>query len=645
MCGIAGYVLTRPVDDAAHALETLLGGIRHRGRDDEGFCLISRASDSLVFARTEQTVGHDGLPHISEITGREHDLALLNTRFAIIDPTPAGHQPFSSRDGSIVAVFNGEIYNHLELRSELESAGVTFRTGCDTEALVEGYAQWGDALWERLNGFWAVALYDRRTCMLTLCRDRLGIAPLYLRETPDGVYFASAIEPLRCIRPATSAIEKERVQGFIETSLKDFDRWTLFSGIESLPPATVARWSRYATRRQDAVEHRFWDLPSERLTTADLTLDDAVGQFRDLLFSAVELRLRADVDVAFELSGGLDSSSIVAAAATIRGSVATYTIEVPEHNEEPYARTILQQYPDIDYRVLREPERDFMDRAEWFAHRMEEPFHSPNIYTHFEMRQRMKAVGVDVVISGAGGDEVLAGYEPLFWPQARNAIRADGDVAALRRHEFAMHMRQLRSWPLLKSRAHRGAKRLRRLLATGRPWAAADTAMVRDGGVSATNIALELERGYASLPYYDQRAYHFETGLLPYYLRSNDVFSMAIPIEQRLPFLDYRLVELGMRMPPSYLFREGWTKYVLRRAMQPYLPPAILWRRDKMGFPFAYQRFLRANRERLLPTVDRARGAGLLGRDDLSYDTMLRADPIRLWRICSTGLWLSSVNP
>ena len=162
----------------------------------------------------------------------------------------------------------------------------------------------------------------------------------------------------------------------------------------------------------------------------------------------------------------------------------------------------------------------------------------------------------------------------------------------------------------------------------------------RDVGSEASR----LQDGYETLPYFEQRRFHFGVGLLPYYLRSNDHFTMAIPLEARFPFLDYRMVELGMRMPPAYLFKDGWTKYILRKAMEPFLPKKILWRRLKMGFPFAYQRFLKQYQGRFAPMLDVVQHAGIDAGVQGEFDALVKDDPVRTWRICSTGLWLQKLD-
>ncbi len=641
MCGIAGYVLCGKI---AHprTVEALLDPIRPRGPDDEGVCLVNRDGTRAVYA-TDRTIPalRADRPHLRAPGAViSHDVALIHTRYSIIDRSSAGHQPFLSRDATIAAIFNGEIYNYLELRRELEGEGVRFRTASDTEVLVEGYRCWGDRIWGRMNGFWAVALYDRQTAMVVLARDRLGVAPLYYRETPAGLFFASSIRALVDIEPSAVAVDTDRLVGFIEAGLKDLDDGTMYRDIRSLPAATIFRLPRTAVSLALARTTRYWQLPAGRLSVRDLSFDEAVERYRSIFFDAVSIRLRADVKVAYELSGGLDSSSIVAVAAQLRSNaVTTYTIKVPEHDEEPYARTILERYP-VDYRVLHELEDTFREEEAEFDAVMQEPYHSPNIYTQYQMRRAIKAEGVGVVLSGAGGDEVLAGYESQFWPRAAGELRAAG----------------LGRWVDDYDRG-RGTYQSPTLHGTlwGMYWGTRRQAidvikMLSDlqgkGGRSALTdrTAQEYQALYPKLAFDQQRRYHLQVAMLPYYLRSNDHFTMAIPMEQRFPFLDYRMVEFGLQLPIQYLFRDGWTKYILRKAMEPHLPAAIVWRRQKMGFPFAYERFLDRHRFDFEPELERLATSGLPVHRFGRYQDLIAKDPMKLWRMCSSALWLAGVG-
>jgi asparagine synthase (glutamine-hydrolysing) len=654
MCGIAGYCLKKLSKEGFSKIPILAKAIEQRGPDDEGVCLIARNKKLSKFYKTERTLPGIALDHIEQTQSMiPHDVALVHARYSIIDLTAGGHQPFSSSDGKIVVVFNGEIFNYLELREELFNLGVSFRTCSDTEVLVQGYRIWGHQIWAKLNGFWAIALYDCSADSLILSRDRLGVAPLYYREAEDGMYFSSSMQGLIDIDRNGIEIDKDKAEGFIQTSLKDFDNSTFYQQVKSVPPAAVFTYGPNVFQLESATKLQYWNFPKSRLSVKDLSFQEAVQGYRETFFNAVEIRLRADVKVAFELSGGLDSSSAVAAGAILKDQkITTFTIQVPEENEEPYARSILERYGDIDYRILSDSENDFLSEQLPFNEIMEEPFHSPNIYTHYKMRQQMKDAGFSVVVAGAGGDEVLAGYESKFWPKASAELQRDGYLWHSIQYEIAKELRT--------------GQRIRRLKSEGRRILGS---MVRCGiklafcfarqSYSRDHTLVEhilnedqwkltqaeiYRQEYSQLTFHEQSIFHLTVGLIPYYLRSNDHFTMGIPLEHRFPFLDYRMVELGLQMPISYLFKNGWTKYILRKAMEPYLPEKILWRKTKMGFPFAYKRFLSVHSGFFRPLVDRLLTSRIRARGYVGYQQLLEKNPEKLWRLCSTALWLSHLN-
>jgi asparagine synthase (glutamine-hydrolysing) len=639
MCGIAGYILAEPATDTGLTLRTLLDSIRDRGPDDEGVCLISRHDRRLEKCRTKRTVTSltADLAHFESTSGRfPHDVALINTRYAIIDRTDGGHQPFVSGDGSVVLSYNGEIYNFPELRRELETSGVRFRTRCDTEVLAEGFRVWGEAVWARLNGFWAAVVYDTTTSAVTLSRDRFGVAPLYYRVTDRGLFFASGLYPLACLPGTRPVPDSETLEGFIETSLKDFGERTAFREVRSVPPAVAVRIPDGATDPAGAERSRFWHFPGQAWSEGEVSFAEAVDEFRDLLFDAVRIRLRADVDVAFELSGGLDSSSIVAAAALETPGVSTFTLRVPEWDEEPYARSLLSRY-SLDYRVLEDAEQRFAKKARGFARIMEEPYHAPNVYTHYVLRRAMKKDGFDVALAGSGGDELLGGYEFDFWPAARRELAAQGRSLDVLRGGMSFRFGTMgRARQTMREYRHRARLRLREVSGLRERPGRGDANEVPP----SSSEAVRHQTRFPGLSFQERRLYHFTVGRLPYYLRSDDRYSMSIPVEHRLPFLAYRLVDFCLRLPVSYLYRNGWTKYVMRKAMEPYLPQRVVWRREKMGFPFALPPFLERHAQRFEPLVAEVRRAGLIGEGEPGYAFQLRHSPYRLWRICSTGYWL-----
>ena len=237
MCGIAGYILNGSGSASSDLARRLITGIRQRGPDDEGVCLISRRERSYTVLATERTVpvASQSMPFFDGQFAVPHDAAILHARYAVIDTSAAGHQPFESPDGSTVVAFNGEIYNYLELKEELSKEGASFWTASDTEVLVEGYRRWKNGVWERLNGFWAAVIYDRKDNVFVFCRDRLGVAPLYYRETSEGLYFSSLIGPLLSVSPKSSGLDRDSLCGFLETGIKDLGGRTMYEGVRSLP--------------------------------------------------------------------------------------------------------------------------------------------------------------------------------------------------------------------------------------------------------------------------------------------------------------------------------------------------------------------------------------------------------------------------
>jgi asparagine synthase (glutamine-hydrolysing) len=631
MCGIAGYCLKNKILPSSAVIDSFLNALRRRGPDDEGISLISRSTNQNQTYRGDRTYSalNNRMPHIHQAQDM-HDVALIQTRYAILDLSEKGHQPFTSADGSIVGIFNGEIYNFIELREELSSLGVRFHTNCDTEVLVEGYARWKDDLWSKMNGFWAVVLYDFKNHLLIFSRDRMGVAPLYYRQTVQGTYFSSYIEALIDIEGQKTEPNEDAVLGFAQTGFKDLDYTTFYSDIKSVPAASVLHLKLGQSLLSEAFIKRYWSLPPQRLKEKDISLVQAIEEFRKLFFNAVDIRLRADVKIAFELSGGLDSSSIVAAAMLHKNKITTYTAKIQGADEEPFARCMLKKYA-LDYQVIARMEDNFINDYASFTKLMEEPYDNPNAYTHYQMLRVMKSQGVNVVITGAGGDEVLAGYEASFWPKAYREWKAQG-LASYLKAEWYEACRRFKTW----KRASGTVQNY--FVSPWKRWAAKEE-VTKQPWEDIPTTALQYRNQYNQLSFEGQRKFHFSTALLPFYMRSSDHFTMGVPVEHRFPLLDYRLVEFGLRLPISYLFRNGWTKYILRKAMEPYLPAKIVWRRQKMGFQFPYGSYFKQNAQTFNPLLKECYRAFPQLRSSGEYNHLLKNDPVLLWRLISIGIW------
>lgn len=640
MCGIAGYVECGGVRGDSERLAQMASSIAHRGPDDEGFLLVESGSgkhmdlaggDSNVYFK-------DRLPQVRGSIF-PHDIGLAQRRYSIIDLSPKGHQPMWSACGNACITFNGEIYNYVELREELIAAGRYFHSGSDTEVLLQGYLQWGTGVFARLNGFFAVAIYDARARSVLLARDRLGKAQFYYVRQADGsVYWASEIKALLaagCVD--RKAINVANVADFLRYGWRD-RAGTFWERVEDFPPGHYS----WVGGKTGWAPQSYWHMPQTRLTPTDITRDAAARRLREVLSDALRIRLRADVPVAFELSGGLDSSALVGVAAGHLGvNLTSYTIKFAEAHadEEPYARAVAARYPDkIDYRIIRPGGGDFWMEANEFVWQQEEPFHAPNLQTNQHLRRKMKADGAHVVITGSAGDELLAGYaDDYLVPYFRHLLgRNDwrGFLAELRANTEVSPVRNLRG--LLRSYllSEDAGRRL---------------GMRRSGESELLGRILSpaIMGGESRLPgrseeknFHGMMLANLSYRKMNYWLRSGGKSNYAIPIEARAPFLDYRVVEYCCTLPPEYLIEQGWHKNVLRRAVEDLLPQEVVWRRNKMGFPFPFREWLLVSRPLVkknaegieCPYVD-------LSALDKHYEELLRIAPLTLWRIVSVMLW------
>lgn len=642
MCGLVGYVLERERPADPDRLREMLRLVRHRGPDGEGVLLTSRAGAADVHLHTDRSPApvRARTRHLASAGGTAHDIAIAHTRYAVVDRSPDAHQPWCTPDGHVSVAFQGEVFNHPELRRALESRGVAFRTGSDTEVLAQAFAHWGHECWGRFNGFWAAAVVDAGRRELVLSRDRLGIAPLYVAQEPGRLWFSSSSFALASLVSRPRALDRARTAGFVETGLRDFDERTLFEGVHAFPPGAVLRLAAGRTGLGPPGPQRFWELPDAR-ETCDASLEESAARLRDLLESAVRMRLRGDRPVGFQLSGGLDSAAVVALASGLGSEeVPTYTVSVPEDDEEPLAATMDRLHP-LARTVVRGREERLVDELATFTRLMDEPVQAPGAWANHDLCRRMGDDGFGVVLTGSGGDEVLAGYEWDFWPAARREMRRRGRPLDVLRYDVALRYgtpdrarSSIGDW----ARWVRGLpRRLAGPLAAGR-----DETGGEEGCVDMACDARRLASIYPTLGWAERRRHHFRRTHLPYYLASNDHATLGIPVEHRQPFLDHRVVEFGLSLPPEHLFHRGWTKYVLRMAMRDLIPDEILWRRKKTGFPFPLRRFLLNHVAELAPLAGRWE-RWLEAEEATSFQAAAKSDPGRAWRAAAVGAWMEMV--
>lgn len=634
MCGIAGYVLRSPSERDLNLVLRSLGSMGHRGPDDEGLIVFSADGTHQGFVTDGSNRAVD-LPHFHGWT-HPHSVAFGHRRFSIVDLSASGHQPMWDSHGDVCVSVNGEIYNYVELRQELIEHGHHFNTGSDSEVMAVGFREWGSACFEKFNGFWAASIFDRRSGRVTLSRDRLGKAPLYVTDTPEGVFWASEIGALRELAGSNApfTVREQSVVDFVTWQRRDFDNSTFFTEVETFPSGS---WSCLNPRSLTLNPQQFWSVVSERQTSADIGEPEAVMGFRELLTDSVRLRLRSDVPAAVQLSGGLDSSSITALASQLAPSVDAFTVKFAgqDVDEEPFARAVAERYATtVDYHVFEPPDDDFINNANDFVRLMGEPFHSPNLFTANRIWHEIASQGYRVNLYGSGGDELLAGYSTQYaYPFVRHLLRKGRPGAAVR-ELLSITDRELGRFgqdiPLRLLRTLPGAQKyVQRLRAPARQ---ADDPLRITEGLRPRGAASErLEQRMIDL---------LGDQLLNYWLRIDSQNSMSVPLELRNPFLDYRVVDFVFSLPLDYLIRDGWMKWLLRSAMEDALPHDITWRRQKSGFPFPLADWL-IRHEQPLQAMLAPLDSSLVCGDRLTreWTALVNRDPQRLWALVSTGLW------
>ncbi len=655
MCGIYGIWHTdgRPVNTSA--LQAATTRLRHRGPDDEGYLLVETHAGTVHLCAGLDTDGRMGLPPLGSASAPSADLALGFRRLAILDLSPAGHQPMASADALCWIVFNGEVYNYIELRAELSALGHRFRSDGDTEVVLAAYRQWGQACLERFNGMWAFAIWDARERQIFLARDRFGIKPLYYTWDGRTFAFASEIKSLVGMCGVLFAPDEHAIYRFLAGGLLPSPRagTTFFTHVRSLPPGHAIFVGNEAVREQ-----RYW-----RLTPRDdqpLDAVSAVAQYRDLFADAIRLQLRSDVAVGTCLSGGVDSSSIVCMVNRLmqREGISTeqigsrqktfsavYASEGP-YNERPYVeRVIAATGAEANY-LIPTAERLWRDAEKLIWHQ-DEPFLSTSIFAQWCVMSTVRERGVTVLLDGQGADETLAGYRPftvLLSDSLRRgrlmqamadalAIQARTDCPPLPILAQALIL-QIPDALLQSIRQLRGASKLD--LTPLNP-----DFVVRSGRETPADW---WDWGQNKTMQQLLRNQVEETSM-PHLLRYEDRNSMAFSVEARVPFIDHRLVEFAFAGGAPWRIQKGWTKWILRQAMEGMAPDSIIWRKSKIGFETPEDEWLRHSPHDYTKLfADCARSSAYLNmpvvRRMIADGTATAGDKWRLWRWINLELWL-----
>lgn len=611
MCGILGWFGPHGPDDLGR-FGAALDLLSHRGPDDRG-----------VFAAPGILLGH--------------------RRLSILDLSPAGHQPMAEPTSGAVIVFNGEIYNHVELRAELEVLGHRFAGHSDSEVLLHALMEWDEQALPRLNGMWAFAFWQPAKQRLLLARDRFGVKPLYYRGGKAGLAFASEPKALLALFPEHRAVSEPQLLDFLGNNLLYARSESFYQGIHVLPPAHFAV---YEVGTGKLCLSRYWDYPAN--TDEALSAEDAFAQFDTLLTDAVRLRLRSDVPVGLTLSGGLDSTGVLAAASPYTAKPLTCFTSVygeGEIGELPWAQRASEAVhaPLI---AVSAPQADWLQTLRKIVWHMDGPGYSPAVYPLWHLMQRARTEGVPVLLEGQGADEALAGYpqyavlEMLGYLSGQSGQRRS--LAGVRARMRALRRTFSLRWALAWS-----ARELSPALLRWHRRRVGFESLMRKN-VKLPHLPEHLMRK-AGDPVRQRLLADHSLTILPGLLHYGDAVSMAHGVEARNPFMDYRLVEWMFRLPSKLRFHQNETKWVLREYLRVHNQPLIGNRPDKKGYPTPVGRWLASEQGLEIEQLLLARNSMLHQWCDPDKIKILieqnrqgvMAAEHHLYKLVSTQLWLS----
>lgn len=630
MCGIAGYIdKTGKYRPEKKMVKKMTDAIIHRGPDAEGQWI-----DEYI------VLGH--------------------RRLSIIDLEAKSNQPLVSHDGKYVITFNGEIYNYIELKSELVSKGAVFRTDSDTEVVIEAYRAYGEECFNQFNGMWSLALYDMEEQKVILSRDRFGIKPAYTVDNEDVFVFASEIKAILAAFPEENIPNEACIYRYLSQSVnEDTDEQCFYKNIKIFP---AAHYMIYDLQNHTREYKSYWEVNEQLFYEKWIQEKKPVKTFRKLFESAVELRLRADVEVGACLSGGLDSSAIVGCASKKFGKKmhtfsSVYTDK--ECNEESYIRKVNERWDTIPHYIKPDDyEENFTKYIEDLTYHHDQPTGGASLYSQYMVMKEVQGK-VKVILDGQGADELFAGYIPYYSYYIDDLLSRNTFRAKCKAIKMLVIIKK--EWPDVIGAV--STDTIVRLVGLKNSFLFQNEKKIKDLKIKRSVQMFTDDFMDKVHDNYQKKEIQCSSNLntrlcndvlnksIPALLHNEDGNSMAFSIESRVPFLDYRIVEFAIALDGKYKISNQWTKWIIRKACRDYLPKEVAKRKNKMGFPAPFARWLREGRSRdelkriiyefgernIVPkeTIDQLYRAHVDGEADYS-DILFRIYNIELWyKMCN----------
>jgi len=601
MCGISGIINKNNKSISANEIKLMNDLVKHRGPDDEGY-----------FFELNFSLGH--------------------RRLSILDLSSLGHQPMEF-NAKYVIVYNGEIYNYLELRNDLLKDDYRFKTDTDTEVVLAAYDRWGESCIQRFNGMWSFALYDRKKNILFCSRDRFGVKPFYYAEVEKKFVFGSEIKQL-LVYFSKRYVNKKILIDYIATGIQEHNNETFFEGIYKLGPGHNLIYDL------SSHEHRIYRYYHLRIDKelARKNEVESISKYKEQLIRGIEIRLRSDVKVGTCLSGGMDSSSVATLASgryrrdsNERFNAITAKSTDRRLDESSFAHKVVN-HADLTWNVIEPTFDDFKENLDEVVRTQEEPFGSTSIFMQYFVMKKAREIGCTVMLDGQGGDETLLGYEKYYPAAYIEYYRANGlretikEINNSRKNNSKMSLKWILIYTIgsLFSNLRKAEYRRRCNFLKREYWHNFD-------------FLDELARKYFDIN--QLQIYEIESTNLPVLLRYEDKNSMRHSVEARLPYIDYETLETALSLNIKYKIKNGWSKYILRMALENEMPGEVIWRKNKIGFNAPEKQWLDLLRSDMLETINRSKILGKVAHMDKlnkkfgAFDTRLQ------WRIYNIAKW------
>lgn len=598
MCGISGIINENNAHIEKDEIQKTNDLIAHRGPDDEGFYF-------------------------------EKNFAFGHRRLSILDLSSDGHQPMPYLDKYVIT-YNGEVYNYLEIKEELLKDGYRFHSHTDTEVILASYDKWGEECVNKFNGMWAFALYDRDKEIIFCSRDRFGVKPFYYTEINGKFVFGSEIKQLLVYHDKKS-LNQAILMDFIVTGFQEHTNETFFKNIYKLEQSHNLI---YNLKDNTYKIHQYYSL---NLKENQLNLMDSVMLYEKDLERAIDYRLRSDVKVGTCLSGGLDSSSIAAIAGKKyyeeagQRFIAIHAKSIEEKTDESQFAKIVAENSNLDLKIVEPTIKDFQDNIEEVILTQEEPFGSPSIFMQYFVMKKAKEMRCTVMLDGQGGDETLLGYEKYYPSAYIHICKKSGCFETFKaiwqsnKNNSKMSLQWILKYTIGSLCANLRKKEYKRRTNFLKPYS------------NEFRFLDELAKKYFDIN--KLQAYEIKYTNLPALLRYEDKNSMRHSVETRLPFIDYKTLENALNISIEYKIKDGWTKYILRKIADKYLPKNIVWRKSKLGFNAPDDIWLKEIESEMKHEIANSKIlAEIAYRDKLlnQFDTV---DNRLKWRLYNVAVW------